>query len=213
MPSLVIERSVAHRILALAPRSSLILPNCHRRDFGSFQLLTDREVMDELKQIARTKQALDRSRTKLDWISVEYAAHIGDENKVFKRFAMLVRDKGLGAMQESASLQKLRQEDLSTHERLEKSLAEIESLVQRDAATLRPQLNREQRVALGKLANEMRSLERPRGGLSFSGLRSVGFCSGHGFIDVRTASSGRTEQKAKATHPSMSVPCQQMRIL
>ena len=157
MPSFVIERSIARRKLDFAQRSSLILLNCLRRDVFSSQFQTDKAVMDELKQIARTKQALDRSTIKPDRISAEYSAHVREQNVVFKRFTMLVRDKTVGAINESGSPQKLRQEGLSGHEQFERSLAGIESLMQRDAATLHPELDREQRMALGKLVNEVRS--------------------------------------------------------
>lgn len=79
---------------------------------------------------------------------------------VHKRFTMLVMDKAVGAINESGSPQKLRQEGSSGHEQFERSLAEIESLVQRDAATLHPELDREQRMALGKLVNEVRSVAK-----------------------------------------------------
>ena len=160
MPSFVIERSIARRKLDFAQRSSLILLNGHRRDVFSSQFQTDKAVMDELKQIARTKQALDRSTIKPDRISAEYFAHVREQNVVIGRFPMLVRDKTLGAINESGSPQKLRQEGLSGHEQFERSLAEIESLVQRDAATLHPELDREQRMALGKLVNEVRSMTK-----------------------------------------------------
>ena len=160
MPGTVIERSIARRKLDFAQRSSLILLNCHRRDVFSSQFQTDKAVMDELKQIARTKQALDRSTIKPDRISAEYSAHKREQYVVHKRFTMLVMDKAVGAINESESPQKLRQEGSSGHEQFERSLAEIESLVQQDAATLHPELDREQRMALGKLVNEVRSVAK-----------------------------------------------------